>query len=42
MTLFDAVTDSWELYQGESKTVFLAHFTSSRKLTQNERVDVIR
>lgn len=41
MTLFDSVTDSWELYQGESKTVFLAHFTSSRKLTQNERVDAI-
>jgi Signal transduction histidine kinase len=39
MALFDSVTDSWELYQGEGKTVFLAHFTSLRELTQNEKID---
>lgn len=39
MELFDSVTDSWELHQGEGKTVFLAHFTSLRELTQNEKID---
>ncbi len=42
MELFDSVTDSWELHQGEGKTVFLAHFTSLRELTQNEKIDASR
>lgn len=38
MELYDSMTDSWELYQGTGKVVFIAQFTAMQRSTQNENV----